>query len=363
MKNCFGLFGKLCLSDFYRLNFMFLVAIFSISAIVLISCNKNEIPSLTTNAITDITATSACLHGNIISDGGANIIVRGFVWNTVSNPSLDANLAFSENGTTTGEYSFNLDDLNVNTTYYVRAYAKNSVGIAYGKEHVFTTLKELNGIPCPDCETVTDIEGNIYHTVLIGSQCWLVENLKTTKFNDAEQITNITNNVDWKNTTIGAFCYYENNIENKDIYGNLYNFYAVETGKLCPQGWHVASDNEWKQLEGFSDSNYKIGNPVWDDEGWRGSDAGKKLKSKLGWLGGSDENYSNEFGFSAKGGGMRTGNIGDFQRIKEWGLWWSDKNNDETNVYRRYMGNHDLNIARFPSNPKDGYSVKCIKNE
>ncbi|MDD3741485.1 MAG: fibrobacter succinogenes major paralogous domain-containing protein [Bacteroidales bacterium] len=327
------------------------------------SCKKDVIPSLTTGAVSNITENSATFSANISDDGGSDISIRGFVWHTSANPSIESNLGFSENGTESGDFTYNIENLDDETTYFVRAYATNELGTAYGNEVSFTTNERpWNGTPCTDCETVTDIDGNVYRTASIGAQCWLVENLRTTKYNDGNQIPIITDNIEWKNSTSGAMCYYDNESDNEEDYGILYNFYAVETDKLCPEGWHVATDNEWKEMEGYVDSEYGIGNSVWDSEGWRGIDAGIKLKTNYDWLCSPDETGTDDFGFSGLPAGLREGSNGEFQRINEWGLWWSDKNADEINVYRRYLGSHENNIARFPSNPANGHSVRCIKN-
>ena len=157
--------------------------------------------------------------------------------------------------------------------------------VTYSKELSFKTLETpSNIIPCPGCETIEDIDGNIYRTTYVAQLCWLVENLKTTKYNDGSEIDNVTANQEWKSTTSGAYCAYDNDEENIENYGMLYNYYAVESGKLCPTGWHVATDEEWKQLESFVDSEFGPHTDVWDDEGWRGSDAAVKLKSESGWL-------------------------------------------------------------------------------
>lgn len=327
------------------------------------SCKDETSPVLITNDVTEITESTAMLNAEINSED-LEVLVRGFVWDTISNPDLDKNIDKSENGAGVGKYSHQLTDLLDGEMYYFRAYAQTEQGITYGGETSFTTDEILwNGTPCLDCETVTDIDGNVYRTVSIGTQCWLADNLKTTKYNDGETILTITDDTEWKNATQGAMCYYANDFENEETYGALYNFYTVETDKLCPEGWHVATDNEWKELEGYVDSEYGIGNSVWDTEGWRGSDVGVKLKSDKGWLGGSEQNGTDNYGFGGLPGGAREGISGEFQRVEEWGLWWSSKNADETNVYRRYLGNHDDNIARFSSDPQSGYSVRCIKNE
>ncbi len=122
------------------------------------------------------------------------------------------------------------------TKYYVRAYAKNSAWTVYGEEVIFNTK-------------VADVEGNLYSTVTIGTQVWMAENLRTTKLNDNTPIPNVTGDTDWINLSTPAYCWLRNEIQYKDVYGALYNWYTVSTGNLCPTGWHVPTDEEYKILE------------------------------------------------------------------------------------------------------------------
>ena len=124
--------------------------------------------------------------------------------------------------------------------YYVRAYATNESGTGYGNEISFVS------------GTVTDVDENIYHIVSIGNQIWMVENLKTTKYNDGSTIPHVTDSTLWEQLTSPAYCWFDNHeMDNKDTYGALYNYYAVETEKLCPKGWHVQTDYEWLVLTEF----------------------------------------------------------------------------------------------------------------
>ena len=128
--------------------------------------------------------------------------------------------------------------LNDVTTYYVRAYATNDAGTGYG---MAMSLKTLDGI--------NDIDGNAYNKVTIGRQTWLVENLRTTKYNDGTLIPLVQDNTAWSNLITPGYCWFDNDeVANKNPYGALYNWYAVNTGKLCPSGWHVPTDTEWTTL-------------------------------------------------------------------------------------------------------------------
>ena len=102
--------------------------------------------------------------------------------------------------------------------------------------------------PAPTPLTATDIDGNVYHTVTIGTQIWMVENLKTTRYNDGSPIPFVTDSSSWSNLTTPGYCWYNNDTTNKNTYGALYNWFAVNTGKLAPTGWHVPTDDEWTTL-------------------------------------------------------------------------------------------------------------------
>ncbi len=337
----------------------------SISFVLLIffnSCKKeNTVPVISESSVNNVTEFTATCNATISDDGGGEITVRGFVWDTVANPDLSTNFGLSENGTGTGDFTNSLTNLNFETAYYVKAYATNEVGTVYGDELVFTTNDLVwNGASCTDCETVTDIDGNAYRTVSVGDQCWLVENLKTTKLNDGTDITNVTENGDWNSISSSAYSWYENDIGNKDTDGAIYNYYAVATDKLCPTGWHVATDNEWKELEGTVDTQYDAQDDVWNGQSWRGNDAGDKLKKRIGWY--ESGNGVDEYGFEVLPNGFRNAVTGEFEHKTEWGTIWTHKNTDETEHFRREFSHQDENIARYNCSPRSGYAVRCLKD-
>jgi uncharacterized protein (TIGR02145 family) len=139
--------------------------------------------------------------------------------------------------------------------------------------------------------TITDKDGNVYTSVTIGTQVWMVENLKTTKYNYGTEIPNVTDNTEWSNLTTPAYCWYDNDITKKTPFGALYNFYAVNTGTLCPTGWHVPSNTEWTTL-----FNYAGGLAV----------AGGKLKETgtTHWNA-PNTGATDEYGFKYLPGGLR----------------------------------------------------------
>lgn len=194
-------------------------------------------------------------------------------------------------------------------------------------------------------EKVTDIDGNVYTTVTIGTQVWMVENLKTTKYNNGIPIPNVTSNSDWGILTSGAYAWYENNQATyKDTYGALYNWYAVNTGNLCPTGWRVPTDAEWTAL-----TDYVGGASL----------AGTKLKATSGWENGG--NGTDDFGFSARPGGYRDDH-GDSDRVGYGGTWWSSTEYSTSNAWGRDMYYNGSNVYRGTGSKSWGFSVRCLRD-
>jgi len=167
--------------------------------------------------------------------------------------------------------------------------------------------------------TVTDIDGNVYKTVKIGNQWWMAENLKVTRYRNGDPIPNITDNHTWVDLSTGAYCNYNNDISNVATYGRLYNWYAVdESRNIAPAGWHVPTDDEWKQLEiylGMSPTEA-------DETHWRGTDEGGKLKETgtTHWYS-PNTGATNESGFTALPGGYRVS--GGFSSLGFGAYFWS----------------------------------------
>jgi uncharacterized protein (TIGR02145 family) len=194
---------------------------------------------------------------------------------------------------------------------------------------------------------VTDIDGNIYHTVSIGTQVWLVENLKTTKYNDNTAIPNVTVQADWGALTTPAYCWYGNNAaSNKDTYGALYNWYVVNTGKLCPSGWHVPTDSVFTIL-----LTYLGGKSI----------AGGKLKEPgtIYWTA-PNTGADNSSGFTALPGGYRSEMA--FQEKGTNGYCWTSTEFDATNVLSNGLTNDSKEAMKCFSSKACGASVRCIKD-
>lgn len=198
--------------------------------------------------------------------------------------------------------------------------------------------------------TVTDIDGNIYTTVTIGTQIWMVENLNTTRYRDGSDILNVTDNTEWSELTIGAYCNYDNDLNNANIYGALYNWYTVNTGNLCPTGWHIPSEGEWMVLIS------SLGGE---------SVAGGKLK-QIGTKYWEDPNNpaTNEVGFNGLPGGYRNPYIGIFDEKETRGWWWTSSQgiNYESNARINLIRNDESKILVSEANKRNGIYVRCIKD-
>ena len=204
----------------------------------------------------------------------------------------------------------------------MRAYATNSSGTGYGGAYQITTFAAT--------PNVTDIDGNVYHTITIGTQTWMVENLKTTKYNDGTAIPLVTNNTTWGALSTPAYCWYNNDAATyKNTYGALYNWYAVNIAKLAPTGWHMPTQTEWQTLEGV------IGN---------------------------DSTKNNSSGFSATLGGARYDD-GTFSLVGVAGYWWSSTEHFTGSAWMGSMGYSTNFLDMFFFYSKQyGFSVRCLRD-
>jgi len=211
---------------------------------------------------------------------------------------------------------------------------------------------------CEDANsTVKDFDGNIYETTLIGKYWWMAENLKTTTYKDGVQIPLVKDQSSWFRLRHDSFCYYQNNENYADTFGFLYNWYTVSSGKICPDGWRVPTDEEWQYLEGFADSKYEPGDSVWGKMGLRGYDAGLKLKSATGWRSGATG--TDDFGFTGLPGGER---LSRFYAGGSSGFWWtSSEASSSSAYYRNLIYSYEL-VARDTHPKRMGFSVRCIKD-
>jgi len=225
---------------------------------------------------------------------------------------------------------------------------------------VFSCLFLLFMAGCKnDLSMVNDVDGNSYHTIKIGTQTWMVENLKTTKFNDGAPITLIRDSASWKAALSPGYCFYRNDsAKNKLTYGALYNWYAVNTGKLAPKGWHIPTDAEWSVLIKYVSSKYNTScsaakalalNSIWRQD-------------STGCSVGNDQTKNNGSGFSAVPGGIRNVSSGSYASLDSNGNWWSS-----TQVVPGWAGRISLynnfgDVGRGNEFTQAGLSVRCIKD-
>jgi uncharacterized protein (TIGR02145 family) len=325
------------------------------------------LPTLSTTVISSITTNYAVSGGNITADGGGIITARGVVWNTIANPTIALSTKRTD-GTGIGTFVSGFGNLSINTKYYVRAYATNSIGTAYGDELSFITLNfsstELN----VQGFNVTDIDGNVYQTVKNCDQTWTKTNLNVSKYRNGDIIPEIKDPSQWANLTTGAWCYYNNDSATGAIYGKLYNWYAVNDPRgLAPIGYHIPSDTEWRTLTNCLGGEIVAGGKM--------KETTSSQTDAYSWY--YDSGATNSSGFSAKpaswrytennktlfgGGSTLYGN----DSIKMSAIWWSSTG------YESGIGIASLRCIKASSNSlfmqvsshiiSNGLSIRCVKD-
>jgi uncharacterized protein (TIGR02145 family) len=199
-----------------------------------------------------------------------------------------------------------------------------------------------------DENILTDIDGNEYSTVTIGDQVWMTENLRVINYSDGEAITPVTDAAEWAGLSTPAYCWYDNNESiYKNPYGAMYNWHAVNTGKLCPTGWHVPTDDEWKSL-----AEYAGGDTI----------AGGKLKEAdtAHWAS-PNTGATNEFDFNALPGGGHYYN-GAYGWMGYYGTYWTSTEASPLAAWSYYMQYNSDALIRGNYDKKVGYSVRCLKD-
>ncbi|PKO98528.1 MAG: hypothetical protein CVU13_10240 [Bacteroidetes bacterium HGW-Bacteroidetes-8] len=314
------------------------------------------LPTVTTTAATNITTSSASSGGIITSDGGASVTAKGVCWSTSHNPTVNSNK--TTDGAGTGSFTSTLSGLAANTTYYLRAYATNEAGTAYGNEVSFATTSSSDIIFNPNLTygSVTDIDGNEYKTIQIGTQVWMAENLKTTKYANGNIIG--TTNPPNQRIIGELFPKYQwpvNGDENNTaIYGRLYTWYAATDERgVCPNGWHLPTRNDWQVLVTY------LG----------GTNIADKLMetTTLHWPSRTFQ-ATNSSGFTAIATGGRHGtqqeNVnGQFFAFGANTCWWSSNQvsvEGATGVGMAYYIEFiEISDGVFKNS---GYCVRCVKN-
>ncbi|NJO91575.1 MAG: hypothetical protein HC831_23400, partial [Chloroflexia bacterium] len=236
--------------------------------------------------------------------------------------------------------------------------------IIYSSQADFTTLEYII-----ESGTVTDVQGNTYKTIKIGDQWWMAENLKSTHYSDGTAINYAADSATWVNlgkTGLG-YCYYDNESSNATPYGVIYNWQTAMRSSttesvqgVCPSGWHLPSDEEWKTLEkslGMSDVEA-------NNSGWRGNEEGNALKDDGAdyWL--SNNTGTNTSGFTAVGSGYRTGNAQDdnFYSLTDYAEFWTSTFDGGDDAWYRILRYSESRIRREHYLRSYGRSVRCVKN-
>gem|GEM_PF-2122524 len=288
--------------------------------------NPSPASNLTTMQPTTVSLSWSC------SDQDGDALTYDVYIGTSSSPNVIVS-------TNQSSKNYSTSELSLNTTYYWKVVAKDGKGgTTTGAVWQFKTVLNYD----------FTFDGHLYKTVVIGTQVWTVENLQTTKYNDGTSIDKITDNTDWVNLTSGAFCAYNNTESRVSTYGYLYNFYAVNTGKLAPTtgGWRVPTDADWDKL-----TNYVGGSLT----------AGTKLKAKTGWNGSG--NGTDNYGFSALPGGYRGVGLGIFYSSGNDGRWWSSASSGSNDAWYRSMYYTLFDVFRSYDSYKSGFSVRLVRDK
>jgi uncharacterized protein (TIGR02145 family) len=330
-------------------------------------CKKTEpenVITVTTDDIEDFSEGVYIFKGTIANIGKEEINEHGFCWSESTNPESGGTFIRLGPRSSSGSFSSTIYEILPGTTYYVKAFAVINSIPYYGDEKSFTTPDTLV-LP------ILDIDHNIYYPVKIGNQIWMSENLKTTRYPDGSKIPRIEDRLTWFKFSLYtvAYCWYDNYGAIGATYGGLYTWPAamniksesdIKPGKVqgvCPDGWHLPDDSEWKQLEmylGMSQAEV-------DGEEWRGTDEGGKMKHEGIQIWNSPNTGStNESGFRALPAGWRDGN-GYFYNLEISARFWSSSKRGDY-AWVRQLDYNSSRIYRGTRGLYEGISVRCIKD-
>jgi len=339
----------------YYIYFLFVM-------VILYACTPQGIPNkptVKTGKIINITATTASCTSKVKADGGQAVTVRGVCWSIAKMPQVSNSKTTDSIGL--GEFTSILSDLLPSTTYYVRAYATNANGTAYGEQRSFTTQKEPSFTDSRD--------GKAYKTVTIGEQVWMAEDLAYLPSVVGPATESFTAPYYYVYGYDGTSVATAKATTNYTTYGVLYNWPAAMNGAassdsnpsgvqgICPSGWHLPSDAEWKQLEMY----LGMTSTQADLMGWRGTAVGGKLKEEgtTHWDS-PNTGATNTSGFTALPGGGRGG--GRFASIGICGNRWSSTEDITEAAWARYLGYDTSLVYRGSYNKEDGFSVRCLRD-
>ena len=349
---------------------LFIRVAFKVLLITTCGCIKERLTTVSTDSVTQITSNSALWSGTVISRGNTYVCFCGFCWSLLNeNPDLlehDQNVGYPSSD----NYHFSQREvLTPGMNYFMRAYVVHDHGTEYGKVISFSTTGSITG----DIKFNTDLsysslsdnDFNTYRTIKIGNQTWMAENLRTTKYNDGTAIPLVPAGPSgWAGLSTPAYCWYLNNeAKYKNNYGALYNWYCVNTDKLCPAGWHVPSYEEWETLIAFLGGDSIAGAELRETgtAHWYESDISNNLEA------------TNSSGFTALPGGYLSGEIPLSWLIRNFNdigleciFWSSTAHSDQTagdranSIGMHYASNKRCDMGAALK--RSGLSVRCVKN-
>jgi uncharacterized protein (TIGR02145 family) len=320
---------------------------------ILISCKKEK-EEQETSGVTAVTSSAtnigqgwATLNGSVNADN--KLCSISFEYDTATTYKYAiSGIPDKVSGDTTKSIWVNLTGLHPNTEYYFRLKAEYSGETKYGSDMSFTTssVSKTNIKFNPDLVygSVADIDGNTYKTIQIGTRTWMAENLKVTRYNDGTVIPFVLSASVWASLSAPGYCWYNND---SVAYGAMYNWYAVTSNELCPDGWHVPSDEEWAVM-----ISYLGGEDI----------SGGKLKES-GTSHWNVPNFeaTNGSGFTALPGGYRS-TYGIYNSLRQKGYWWSSTEFSSGQAFYRIIGYNFSNISRSNTSKVTGLSIRCIRN-
>jgi len=290
-----------------------------------VATNKIFLPAVTTAGITELNPTSAVAEGEVTDDGKGTISARGVCFDTQPDPSLSNNMGYTADGTGTGVFESSLTGLIVSTTYYYTAYATNEKGTVYGEVKDFIT-------PLPCGELTVNYGGQLYHTVLIGEQCWMKENLNIgTRIDGSQEQTD--------EGSIEKYCYGDNEA-NCNEYGGLY---------------------QWDEMMQYVTQEGVQGICLTDFLGGSSVAGGKMKEAGTAHWNSPNTGASNSSGFMALPGGLRVIN-GSFNSLGDYGYFWSSSENSATYAWLRLLSYGNEDVSRYNGSKEYGFSVRCLKD-
>lgn len=325
-------------------------------ALVFTNCETDEpeTAAVVTEDVKNVTAFSAQSGGKIIAESNDEVLYRGVCWSRIQNPTLSDSVSADSDGL--NAFTNNILHLNANQTYYVRAFVITTHDTLYGNQVEFITPDYILFNEELEYGTVTDIDGNEYKTITIGTQTWMAENLKVTRFRNGEAIGNETDLNKWGHfqITTSAYCWYNNDIANKQVYGALYNWYAASDPRnIAPEGWHVSSAEDWQTLAqylggGQSSFYYADGNRLKETTTahWRQLDFNR-------WA-------SNNTGFTALAGGKVASPPFGFMDLGHGCAYFWTSTGTWDGSTCCYVGS-SIELDALEPNCR-GFTIRCVKN-